>query len=104
MSNAPRSSRKMPAAPRMAQRAPNGDWLAPEEYSDPFTSTPYDQHSHPYGDDDDGDDDDYDDYSSEDAGAPAVPLLTLPTIPALPAAKAAPSTARQRAINRVART
>ncbi|MGZ3599249.1 MAG: hypothetical protein ACXWQ5_06000 [Ktedonobacterales bacterium] len=104
MSNAPRSSRKMPAAPRMAQRAPNGDWLAPEEYSDPFTSTPYDQHSHPYGDDDDGDDDDYDDYSSEDAGAPAVPLLTLPTIPALPTAKAAPSTARQRAINRVART
>ncbi|HEX8036505.1 MAG TPA: hypothetical protein VF510_21790, partial [Ktedonobacterales bacterium] len=103
MSNAPRSSRKMPAAPRVARRAPNGDWLAPEENSDPFTSTPYGPRPDSYDDDFD-DFDDSDDYASDDATASAVPLLTLPTIPSLPAAKAAPTTARQRAINRNART
>lgn len=90
MSEAPRSSRKMPATPRVAQRAPQREWLAPEEHADPFAATHYDPHYDPREDHD-------------GAITPAVPLLTLPTIPALPTAKAAPSTAKRRAVNKVAR-
>ena len=61
MSQAPRSSRKMPAA-RVAQRAPKRapqrEWLAPEEQSDPFAPTPYPPRPDTY---------DYgDDYASDD--------------------------------------
>ena len=94
MSEAPRSSRKMPAAPRVAPRPRSGEWLAPEEQADPYASAGYDG---------------YDDNHGDDAITPAVPLLTLPTIPALPTAKGAavapiaPGTAKRPAARRAKR-